>query len=122
MHCNKDYYLNQLEVLTLSKSVSSYAGLHGLTAHSRSNCVNNESIIWHAGCNYWMRVISFHNYKHAQQHVLDTFRTYTWRGATVCWGEAPKGQGDPWDIILVAILKITLLLDAQSCMRVLQEV
>jgi hypothetical protein len=25
-----------------------HAGLHGLTAHSRSNCVNNES--WHGQC------------------------------------------------------------------------
>lgn len=83
---------------------NTYAGLHGLTAHSRANCVNNESITWHAGNSYWMRVISFHNYNHVQQHVLDTFRIYTWRGADVCWGEAPKGRGDPWDVYAYHLL------------------
>ncbi len=81
-----------------------HAGLHGLTAHSRSNCVNNESITWHAGYNYWMRVISFHNYAHVQKHVSDTFTVYTWRAAAVCWGEAPKIINGLWDVYAYHLL------------------
>ena len=85
-------------------SFKAFAGLHGLTAHSRSNCGNNESITWHAGYNYWMRVISFHNYNHVQQHVLDTFQTYTWRAAAVCWGEAPNVINGKWDVYAYHLL------------------
>lgn len=98
------YRLLLVVIWGLLCNMKAYAGLHGLTAHSRSNCVNNESVTWHAGYNYWMRVISFHNYKHVHQHVIDTFRMYTWRGAVVCWGEAPIGYGDPWDVYAYHLL------------------
>lgn len=85
-------------IFFLFLNMESFAGFHSLTANSRANCVNNESITWHANHYYWMRVISFHNYNHIQQHVIDTFQVFTCRAAAVCWAEAPKGQGDPWDV------------------------
>lgn len=89
---------------TLIFAMAAHAGLHGLTAHSRSNCVNNESITWHAGYNYWMHIISFHNYNHVQQHVIDTFAVYTWRAAAVCWGEAPKIVNGLWNVYAYHLL------------------
>lgn len=48
---NRSYIM--LSVLfSLCVVTKAFAGLHGLTAHSRANCGNNESITWHAGYNY----------------------------------------------------------------------
>jgi hypothetical protein len=82
----------------LVTSLSCHAGSLALTAHSRANCVNNESITWWKGHQLWMRVISFHNYNGVQQHVIDTFSAYTWRAAAVCWGEAPNYPTGKWAV------------------------
>ena len=35
------------------------AGINGTTAHSRANCVNNESITWWLGHSYNWRVVRY---------------------------------------------------------------
>ncbi|WP_157698153.1 hypothetical protein [Legionella clemsonensis] len=36
----------------LSATVTAHAGINATTAHSRANCVNNESITWWLGHSY----------------------------------------------------------------------
>ena len=71
-------------------SLSANAGLWGTTAHSRANCVNNESITWYAGHSFNWRVVSFHNIN-GGYHYIDTGMGYTWRQAAVHWNESYPG-------------------------------
>jgi len=73
------------------------AGINGTTAHSRANCVNNESITWWLGHSYNWRVVSIHNYKGNPQHNIDTGYAVTWRQAAVHWGEASPTQSS-WSV------------------------
>lgn len=73
------------------------AGINLPTAHSRANCVNNESITWWLGHARDWRVVSFHNYDKnnpkAGYHYIDTGMGHTWRQAAVHWGEStPAGR------------------------------
>lgn len=76
-------------------SVDAHCGLWGTTAHSRANCVNNESITWYANHSFYWRVVSFHNYdlKNPSKgyHYIDTGMGYTWRQAAVHWNESAPG-------------------------------
>ena len=77
---------------------SANAGLHGLTHHSRANCVNNETISWHAGHNYWFWIVSRHRNDN-EDHQLVQDWTFTWRAAAVHWGEGKGGwsvEGHHW--------------------------
>ena len=93
-----------LPFLLISKS---YAGLHGLTAHSRANCGNNESITWQANGNFYSRIISYHNYDHEQKCFIDTGKVFTWRNAAVHWGEAPNIINGKWAVFAYHILYST---------------
>jgi hypothetical protein len=77
-----------LVLVALNNSV--FAGMFGLTHHSRANCVNNESISWYKGHNYWFWVNSEHYNKYTNQrlHYELTGWQFTWRAAAVHWGEA----------------------------------
>ncbi len=81
--------------ILLAVSMNAHSGLWGTTAHSRANCVNNESITWYAGHPYSWRVISFHNYDYTHPnsgyHMVDTGMSNTWRQAAVHWNESPVG-------------------------------
>lgn len=80
----------------LALAVNAHAGLWGTTAHSRANCVNNESITWYAGHSFDWKVVSFHNYDFhhpgSGYHYIDTGMSYTWRQAAVHWNEAWPGD------------------------------
>ena len=67
-----------------------YAGINGLTIHSRANCAgNNESISWDKKANHVLRVVSTHmNLTKGTQHTNDTGFINTWRAAVVHWSEA----------------------------------
>lgn len=84
-------------IIISSKNV--YAGFYGLTHHSRANCVNNESISWHAGYSYWLWVSSQHTHENGESHYLTTGWVNTWRAAAVHWGEGRGGwvvNGEHW--------------------------
>lgn len=74
---------------------STFAGVNGITVHSRANCINNESITWHLGYSYNWRTVSFHNFDYNNPgkgaHMIDTGLQNTWRSAAVHWGEAMPG-------------------------------
>ena len=81
-------------LLTSTICVNSYAGLNGLTHHSRANCVNNESISWDFTQNHNMSVSSDHYYMPDGKlsHFIAGAFENTWRKAAVHWGEAPVGK------------------------------
>lgn len=73
-----------------------------LTAFSRANCVNNESISWHAFAPEHLWTSSNHYYFGLWQHCLDSqgrncvsgsnfAASLTWRAAAVHWLEGPPG-------------------------------
>jgi len=71
------------------------SGVYSTTAHSRANCVNNESITWFLWNAYNWRVISFHNYDLNRPangyHYINTGMGHTWRQAAVHWKESYPG-------------------------------
>lgn len=74
------------------------AGINGTTAHSRANCINNESITWWLGHSYDWRVVSIHNESISHtSHLIDTGYAVTWRQAAVHWKEAPLGFNN-WSV------------------------
>ena len=78
-------------------SNTSQAGLFGITAHSRANCLTfNESVTWNAQESHWWRVKSLHTSAKGAQHLVDTFMAYTWRAAAYHAGESNKDLHDPW--------------------------
>lgn len=102
--------------LLLAFCTSAHAGVVSLTHHSRANCVNNESISWHAGHEYKMAVTSWHHgfaLKDGQEPVfvshgicsngtqnIDPCKFHTtWRGAAVHWAESMPGNGSNWRVI-----------------------
>lgn len=91
-------------LLPLIITYNSHAGLAGLTHHSRANCVNNESISWWAGHNFYSRIIAYHNYGGSQICLYDTFKFYGWRNAAVHWGEAPKVASGDWNVYAYHIM------------------
>lgn len=79
-------------------SYSINAGINGTTAHSRANCINNESITWWLGHAYSWRVVSIHTDKNTRaSHHIDTGYSHTWRQAAVHWNEAPITQKN-WSV------------------------
>lgn len=82
-------------LLSLAMAEGSHAGIRAPTAHSRANCVNNESITWYLHHSHWWRVVSFHNYDlnnpKKGYHHIDTGMSKTWRQAGVHWGESRPG-------------------------------
>ena len=74
------------------------AGWDGTTAHSRANCLNNESITWWFGHSFFWRVASFHYPEYSDRnhfHFQNSGYTKTWRQGVVHWGEP---QGKYWPI------------------------
>lgn len=85
-------------LLILFFPVIANAGFKELTWHSRANCVNNESITWHAGHSYHLRTVGeHHNLSRSWPCNMDTGEEYTWRSAAVHWGEGVAGSG--WLVI-----------------------
>ncbi|MBA2650278.1 MAG: hypothetical protein H0U75_11950 [Legionella sp.] len=84
-------------VLITVLSVPAQAGVNAVTAHSRANCGNNESVTWFLSGAYWWRVISYHyTSRHpagpnSPHHTMDTGKGYTWRQAAIHWGESGLG-------------------------------
>lgn len=75
-----------------------YSGINGTTAHSRANCINNESITWWLGHAYDWRVVSIHTDKNTgNSHHIDTGYAHTWRQAAVHWREAPLSKNN-WSV------------------------
>jgi hypothetical protein len=95
---NKIFYA--LLLTAAMASGSTYAGLHGLTHHSRANCIGfNESISWHAGNAYWMWVVSRHRHVNGADHQLVADWSYTWRSAAYHTNEGKGGwsvEGHHW--------------------------
>jgi hypothetical protein len=81
--------------ILLCLSIEAHAGFWSNTAHSRANCVNNESITWNGSSTHSWRVVSFHNYDYNKPskgyHYIDTGMGYTWRQAAVHWNESYPG-------------------------------
>lgn len=76
-----------------------YAGLAGVTAHSRANCAGfNESVTWYAGHYYDWRVESHHFPEGWSQplHILNTGTQNTWRAIAYHGTEAYSTRGDAW--------------------------
>lgn len=78
------------------------AGIVALTAASRANCGNNESVMWHLGHNHVMQVDHQHfkclNRRCEQEgdfitHKITTEFINSWRVAAVHWAEAVPGSG-----------------------------
>lgn len=72
------------------------AGFKSLTAHSRANCLNNESISWDARAYWHLWTSSTHNYVDngliVSAHFVGTGDwQFTWRSAAVHWWEG-KGE------------------------------
>lgn len=85
-------------LLLMAISSSSFAGVYGLTHHSRANCVNNETISWQLGHDYWFWIVSRHRAGN-QDHQVVADWDLTWRGAAVHWGEGHGGwsvEGHHW--------------------------
>jgi hypothetical protein len=80
-------------ILSLLCISSAQAGLKSLTHHSRANCVNNETISWQKGHNYWFWIVSRHkNVITGEDHQVIANWALTWRAAAVHWGEG-NGTG-----------------------------
>ena len=71
----------------------SYAGVNGITYHSRANCVNNETISWDATKAWKLFTTSDHINAATGQlvHSLPTGWAVTRRSAAVHWGEGRGG-------------------------------
>lgn len=78
-------------------SSTAYAGINGYTAHSRANCVNNESISWWLGHSFKARVTAEHWYKGKLTHRIDTGWQNNWRIAAVHWKE-PIQTSNNWGV------------------------
>ena len=79
-------------------SGSAMAGYNALTHHSRANCVNNETISWHKGHQYWFWINSRHRHEFLRQdHQVIHDWNLTWRAAAVHWGE-PGGGAGQWSV------------------------
>lgn len=74
-----------------------YAGVHGLTWHSRANCGGfNESITWRAGFSYWLETFSKHVAGPArvnESHSGTSYKEFTWRSANCHFAEGWNGDG-----------------------------
>lgn len=80
------------------------AGLYELTVHSRANCINNESISWHADHEYMLSTSAEHHLFKPDEgtrfiHTVESGWEKTWRSAAVHWGEAPLGVALPWMVV-----------------------
>lgn len=64
-----------------------YAGFHGLTIHSRANCLNNESITWDATAYHKVRMYATHTNLADGEHDFYSNWELTWRQAVIHWGE-----------------------------------
>lgn len=94
----KKKILAALLLATTSTMVNSYAGVNGLTHHSRANCINNETISWHRGHSYLFWIVSRHK-ANGQDHQVIADWQNTWRAAAVHWGEGRGGwsvEGHHW--------------------------
>lgn len=84
-----------LVALSIILTSNKYAGIAGLTQHSRANCANNESITWHL--NQYQKLLTVSTHQHynngslTHEHTLMTGWDYTWRSAAVCWLEGLSG-------------------------------
>jgi hypothetical protein len=91
----------KLSILLILSCGISYAGVKGLTWHSRANCMKiNESITWQLGVPHWLNTTANH-YKGSQRPKCHeaTGWTNTWRSAVVHWTEGNGGWeviGDHW--------------------------
>lgn len=99
MKINKLIIKIYLSTALLLFSSLNYAGLYGLTHHSRANCLNNETISWDLTQSHMLETISYHAYnlgidipKEPRHSTIDSFKE-THRSAAVCWGEGKSGIG-----------------------------
>ncbi len=102
-------------VLVWAYLVTAYAGFKDLTIHSRANCVNNESITWHAGHSYNLMTISKQVYSEKgkvrkKKEVIANW-DYTWRSAAVSWNEG-YGGWEVWGYHYIKIGKDIQILGA----------
>jgi hypothetical protein len=82
-------------ILSLLFVNSSFAGLAGLTWHSRANCINNESITWDFTRYRELYTESSHfiedDGRMIDHHAVEVGWEFTWRSAAVHWGEGRGG-------------------------------
>lgn len=90
-------------ILLFCISIPIYAGINGLTHHSRANCLSiNESISWDAHHKWWVTVTSTHLPPNSTKPVHWSYfpendgyppvnPARTWRGAAMHIGEACCG-------------------------------
>ena len=87
-------------LLCIALATNCYAGVNGLTHHSRANCANNESISWDLKHYHKLRVWSTHRWfdenglYNEHEVPASTFGqvTYAWRAAAVHWLESFVGN------------------------------
>ena len=83
---------NQLLITSLLLiSTTSQAAINQLSVHSRSNCVNNESITWHGTKKFHLGTNSYHYNTKNKSHPMGSGIEQTWRSAALCWGEGTGG-------------------------------
>jgi hypothetical protein len=78
-------------ILMLLLSNNLYAGINGLTHHSRANCVNNETVSWDLTEYHELYVVSAHIKDNKFEHWSIVEPSKTWRAAAVHWGEGKGG-------------------------------
>lgn len=100
-HMNNKFKIIFISMITsLMISITSFAGFHNLTHHSRANCGGvNETISWQFNYVYPMCISSIHtkvvNKNHIIHHYEHSFWLMTWRAAIVHWPEALK---ETWEV------------------------
>lgn len=83
----------------LSMGIAPTVAKADLTWFSRANCINNESISWHAWNAEWLWTNSYHyrygTYQHCENNVGNRCTggswQLTWRAAAVHWNEGYSG-------------------------------
>lgn len=88
-----------MTVVCVSGATMSMAANADLTWFSRANCINNESISWHAFNAEWLWTNTYHYkngaYLHCDNNIGDGCRgnawQQTWRAAAVHWNEGLIG-------------------------------
>lgn len=90
-----------ISVMLLACFNNSFSGIKSLTANSRANCINNESVSWYLWHYYHLLTNTQHYYRTqgvvTVEHGVSTGWQYTWRSAAVHWGEGSQG-GHNWEV------------------------
>jgi len=91
--------MQKLFYLLILYPLINFAGVNGVTHHSRANCINNESISWKLRGYHWFYVTSYHyNLRTGAliHSISNGHWAFTWRYAAVDWYEGGKQMEPLW--------------------------